>query len=136
MQKSTIARGPGGRVVLTDTITSVDADDAGAIVVAASHGGVSSAGFALALPLAAAFFNDAGVGKDDAGIAALAMPRACSIAAGAVAHTSCRIGDADDMWRNGIVAHVNAAAAALGVRPGERLRDALTRIVGASGPAA
>ena len=76
----------GGRVVLTDTITRVDADDGGAFVVAASHGGTSSGEFALLYPLAAVFFNDAGVGKDDAGIAALAMLQARGIAAGAVSH--------------------------------------------------
>jgi len=33
-------------------------DDAGAIVVSGSHGGASAAEFALAVPLAAVFFND------------------------------------------------------------------------------
>ena len=94
-------RGERARIVLVDTITSVDANDAGAIVVAASHGGTSSGTFALEQPLAAVFFNDAGVGKDDAGIAALAMLQARGVAAGAVSHRSCRIGDVDDMWKHG-----------------------------------
>ena len=130
MRKDIVARGAGGRVVLMDTITSVSADDAGAIVVAASHGGTSSGEFALEHPIAAAFFNDAGVGKDAAGIAALAMLQARGVAAGAVSHLSCRIGDAGDMWRHGVISHANAAATALGLAPGMPLRDALTRVVG------
>jgi len=114
-----------------DSITRVEPGDAGAIVVSASHGGGSSGGFALEVPLRAAFFNDAGVGKDDAGIAALAMLECRGVAAGTVAHTSARIGDAQDTWEHGVVSHVNATARALGIVPGERLRDALARLIGA-----
>ena len=128
MRKETVVRGERGRVVLVDTITSVDANDAGAIVVAASHGGTSSGQFALVHPLAAVFFNDAGVGKDDAGIAALAMLQARGVAAGAVSHRSCRIGDAEDMWMHGVISHANPAALALRLLPGLSLREALTRL--------
>ncbi|MET0442275.1 MAG: hypothetical protein ABW071_09860 [Casimicrobiaceae bacterium] len=131
MRKETVVRGERGRVVLLDTITSVDANDGGAIVVAASHGGTSSGEFALLYPLAAVFFNDAGVGKDDAGIAALAMLQARGVAAGAVSHQSCRIGDAEDMWKHGVISHANSAALALRLLPGMSLREALTRFAGA-----
>jgi hypothetical protein len=63
-------------VVILDSITSVTPDDVGAIIVSASHGGASSCEFALGVPLKAVFFNDAGLGKDDAGIAALSMLQA------------------------------------------------------------
>ncbi len=127
MLKKAIDGGGRGRIVLVDTITKVGPEDAGARVVAASHGGSSSAEFALAVPLAAVFFNDAGVGKDEAGIAALAFLQQRGIAAGAVSHTSARIGDAADMWENGVISYVNAAAAALGYSPGGKLQDALLR---------
>lgn len=133
MLKQEIARGPGGRVLIMDTITKVAADDAGCIVVSASHGGSSSAEFALAHPLALAVFNDAGVGKDDAGIVALALLQARGVAAATVAHVSARIGDARDTWTNGVVSHVNAAAHALGLRPGDRLCQTLSRLVDAPG---
>ena len=73
MLKREVENGNGGRVIVMDSITKLTPDDAGAIVVSASHGGVSSGEFALAVPLMAVFFNDAGVGKDNAGIAALEM---------------------------------------------------------------
>ena len=119
----------GRRVILMDSITKLTPDDAGAVVVSASHGGVSSGEFALTVPLAAAFFNDAGVGKDDAGIAALAMLQRRGIAAGTVSHSSARIGDAADTWSNGVVSHVNAAARTLGVEPGLTIRAAVRRMI-------
>jgi hypothetical protein len=70
-------------------------------------------------------FNDAGGGKNDAGIAALALLELEGIAAAAVSHESARIGDALDAWENGIVSHVNASAAEAGISTGETLREAV-----------
>ena len=129
MIKQEVLRGPGGVVVIVGSITQVAPEDAGTIVVSASHGGVSSGEFALEVPLKAAFFNDAGVGKDGAGIAALAMLEARGIAGGTVAHSSARIGDARDTWESGVVSHLNDCARKLGLCPGEPLRTALHRLV-------
>lgn len=127
MLKVEVAHGPGGTVLLVDSITQLSAEDAGAIVVSASHGGASSGEFALAVPLEAVFFNDAGVGKDGAGIAALAMLEQRGIAAGTVDHASARIGDALDAWEAGVISHVNETARGLSLVPGEPLREALRR---------
>lgn len=116
-----------GRVLLVDSITQLDAADAGAVVVSGSHGGVSAAAYALAQPLSLVVFNDAGVGKDEAGVAALGLLQAQGRAAATVAHTSARIGDAGDAWVHGVISRVNAEARADGLAPGDRLRDALTR---------
>ena len=73
MLKKEVAHGPRGRVLVMDSITKVTPQDEGCMVVSASHGGASSGEFALEVPLRVVFFNDAGVGKDDAGIASLHM---------------------------------------------------------------
>lgn len=129
MLKREVERGKSGRVILMDSITKVTPEDVGAVVVSASHGGTSSGEFALAVPLGAVFFNDAGVGKDDAGIRALDMLQERGTPAGTVAHTSARIGDAQDMWDNGVISHVNAAARDVGLEPGVPLRRALTALI-------
>ena len=85
-------------VLLIDSITQLAPADVGVWAVSGSHGGTSAAAYALALPLAGAVFNDAGVGKDAAGIAGLALLQAAGTAAVAVAHDSARIGDALDTW--------------------------------------
>lgn len=128
MLKKEVVKGKSGRVILMDSITKVKPEDKGAIVVCASHGGTSSGEFALEVPLKAVIFNDAGVGKDDAGIAALAMLQKKGVAAATVSHTSGRIGDAMDMWENGVLSHVNAVARQLGLSTGAQVREALTRL--------
>ena len=131
MLKKVVAAGRGGRVVIMDSITRVTADDAGSVAVSASHGGTSSGEFALELaPLKMAIFNDAGVGKDDAGVAALAMLQARGVGGAAVSHTSARIGDAQDTWDHGVVSFANPIAHGLGLAPGVHLREALRRLVG------
>jgi hypothetical protein len=67
MRRRVLEEHPRGRVVMVDTIAHVAPEDAGHVVVAGSHGGVSSGEYAARVPVAAVFFNDAGGGKDDAG---------------------------------------------------------------------
>ena len=129
MLKKEVVKGSGGRVVLMDSITKVTPDDNGSIVVCASHGGASSGEFALEVPLKLVVFNDAGVGKDDAGIAALEMLQERGVAGATVAHTSGRIGDSLDMWENGVLSHVNAKARELGLADGARVRQVLSELV-------
>jgi hypothetical protein len=129
MLRAIVAEGPGGRVIAMDSITQVTPEDAGAFVVSGSHGGASSGEFALEVPLRGAFFNDAGVGKDNAGVVALGMLQARGIAAGTVAHGSARIGDALDGWENGVLSKCNEAAAKLGFVPGASLKSVLSSLI-------
>lgn len=124
-----VQAGERAPVLLVDSITQLLAADAGAWVVTGSHGGASAASYALAYPMTLVVFNDAGVGKDDAGIVALALLQSRERAAATVAHSSARIGDALDTWLHGVVSHVNDHAAALGLRPGVRLRLALEALL-------
>ena len=131
MLKEEVARGPGGRVLLVGSITQVSPEDEGAWVVSASHGGISSGEFALEVPLQGAFFNDAGVGKDAAGIAALDMLQARGVAAATVSHLSARIGDSHDTWEHGVVSHANPKALSRGIQPGLVLQACLRRAISA-----
>ncbi|HRH89284.1 MAG TPA: hypothetical protein PLO41_20755 [Rubrivivax sp.] len=117
----------GCRVLLVDSITEAVGQGAGCVVVSGSHGGLSAARFALQAAVRLAVFNDAGGGKDGAGVAGLPWLQRHGIAALAVAHDSARIGEAASTWRDGIISRVNEAAAALGARPGLALRDWLPR---------
>jgi hypothetical protein len=108
---------------LVDSITQLDhVADAGCVAVSGSHGGVSSGRFALETRPWLTVFNDAGVGRDDAGIAGLALLQAEGLAACTVSHTSACIGSARSTWDDGIVSHVNALAAAMGIEVGVALK--------------
>jgi hypothetical protein len=111
-------------LTLLDSVTQVAAVHAGHVVVTGSHGGASVVPYARAVPALLYVFNDAGIGKDRAGIAALDLLQADGIAACAVTHTSARIGEAEDAWAHGVISAVNAPAAALGLRVGDRLNAA------------
>ena len=129
MLKKTVAASGSTKVVIMDSITKVEPQDKGAIVISASHGGASSGEFALEVPLSLVFFNDAGVGKENAGIAALAMLENGQVAAGTTSHTTARIGDSADMWENGVISHLNAQAQALGLAVGEKLSTAVLKLI-------
>jgi len=112
-------------IVVADSITRVDeAAASGAVVVNASHGGIYAAYLAAKLKAAAAIFNDAGVGRDRAGIAGLDYLQDLGIAAGTIGHDTARIGDGADMMARGVVTYANALAEALACRPGMSCRDA------------
>jgi hypothetical protein len=113
----------GRPLLLVDSITEAARHGADAVVVSGSHGGLSAARFALAARPHAVAFNDAGIGKDGAGIAALAWLQAHGIAAVAVAHDSARIGEALSTWNDGVISAANAAATALGAHVGVQLRE-------------
>jgi len=113
-------------LVLLDSVTQVGPDHAGKLVVTGSHGGASVVPYARAVRAWMYVFNDAGVGKDGAGVAALDLLQADGIAAVAVAHTSARIGEALDAWEHGVISELNGAARVLGLRDGLPLRHQLS----------
>ncbi len=112
--------------VLLDSIALVSTlgeHSADTVIVSGSHGGVSAASFVVDHPHRPmiVFFNDAGIGKDSAGIAGLAMLEAIGVAGCAYSHVSARIGEAADGLANGVVSHVNTPARAMGIQAGDRV---------------
>src|SRR6266481_5904815 len=111
-------------IVTADSITRIAEEARGAVVVNASHGGVYAAYLAAKLGAAAAIFNDAGVGRERAGIGGLDYLQKLGVPAATVGHMSARIGDGADMLARGVISHANPLAMALGARPGAACHDA------------
>ena len=121
----------GLRLVCMDSSSLVaHGEDDGHIVLCGSHGGLVAhqPHLALQVDAAAAFFNDAGVGKDGAGITRLPALDVRGIAAATVAAMSARIGDGRSTYADGVVSRVNETARAAGIEPGMTAREAVTRI--------
>ena len=116
-------------VRIVDSITELNTLDAGCIAVSGSHGGLSSAGYALAAKPLLSVFNDAGGGLGNAGLAALDFLQANGLAACTVAHHSARIGEAQSTLASGVVSDANALAEALGVQAGWTCRQAIDFIL-------
>ena len=110
---------------VVDSITELCPADAGSFAVSGSHGGASSARYALAARPLLSVFNDAGVGKDAAGIAGLHMLEAHGLGACTVSNTSACIGNAASTLQDGVISHANETAHALGAIPGTALKSLL-----------
>ena len=116
---------------VVDSITELGPQDAGCLAVSGSHGGISSARYALAARPLLSVFNDAGVGKDQAGLAALPFLQDHGLAACTVSHASARIGEANSTLADGIISHANPLALTLGARAGARCLDVVRTLGGA-----
>src|SRR5262249_44332262 len=97
-------------LIVLDSVTHLGDEAASRVVVAASHAGGYAAVFAAARGVRAVVLNDAGIGKDEAGIAGLALLDEIGVASVAIDYRSARIGDGQDMIASGVVSHVNATA--------------------------
>jgi hypothetical protein len=113
----------GVPVLLLDSISEILPEDTNKIVVAGSHGSQNVPRYALSVPLGGAVFNDAGVGKDHAGVASFGILSNGGLPAVAVSHNTARIGDAQDVYENGIISTANELATDLGAEPGMTVAD-------------
>ncbi len=116
------------RIEILDSITTLTDDHRGQVIVAGSHGAVYAAYLAAKGGVRAVILNDAGVGKDKAGISGLPYLDELAIAAATIGHRSARIGDGADMMARGRISHVNAVAEALGCAPGQSCGDCAERM--------
>ena len=126
MEKSDILFNDGEiKTILMDSISYVDKDNYRDIIVSGSHGGSSSAGYGLDVKVSAAFFNDAGIGKNRSGISGLDLLQDAGIIAIAVSHETAEIANAQDTYENGIVLFINACAEKAGIKKGITVIDAV-----------
>jgi len=103
----------------------------GMAVLSGSHGGIYAAYLAARTRALAIVLHDAGVGRENAGIACIGYCQALGMACATVDYRSARIGDAADMLARGRISFVNNAATAAGCQPGMSAPDALAALQGA-----
>jgi hypothetical protein len=115
-----------------DSASLVRAEDRRAIVLTGSHGALlgGKADTAMAVDVFAAFFNDAGGGKDGAGFTRLPVLDQRGIAAATVSNNTARIGDGRSTYETGVVSRINETAKRLELREGMSAREAVARLVG------
>ena len=101
----------------------VDAGHRGAVIVSGSYGGRYNAFNAAKWGIRGVIMNDAGVGKDNAGIIGLSYLDQIGLAAATADAQSCHIGDGAHMLQHGIISFVNRAATGLGCHPGQTVQD-------------
>lgn len=116
---------PSSTSIALDSVTELQALSPSRVLLTGSHGASYAAHFALARGIRAALFHDAGIGKDNAGIACLGIFARLGLPCASVDSSSACIGNARDTLQRGRVSHANPQARGLGVEAGMRVADAL-----------
>jgi hypothetical protein len=114
--------GQGAMILTVASCSFVRQEHRSNVVVSGSYGGRYNAFNAAKWGVRGVIMNDAGVGKDNAGIVGLDYLDGIGLAAATADGQTCHIGDGDHMLVHGIISHVNRAAAALGCSPGQSVR--------------
>ncbi len=115
--------------IVLDSVTHLTAEHHGKVGYCGSHAGIYAAYYAAYKGMGAVILNDAGIGRERAGIAGLALLEDIGVAAAAISHMSARIGEGRDGVDRGVISTVNKHAAAAGLRPGQSCREALDLLV-------
>ncbi len=118
-------------LICADSVGMLRPEDAGQIVVTASHAALPGGRPDTIVPRAihAVFFSDAGVGLDGAGIARIDHLDSLGIIAGTTSAASAPIGDARALYQDGVLSHLTSAARQAGAAEGMRLRVFIDRLL-------
>ncbi len=128
-QQTIMHQAKKGRIVAMDSISFIEMSNRGDVIICGSHGGIPAAEYSLNYHPRGIVFNDAGKGKEDAGIKGLETMSEANIPAAAVAVDSARIGDGIDTYYNGTVSSYNGIAYKHGVREGMSVKDASIKML-------
>jgi hypothetical protein len=110
--------GKYGRIVVADSLSYFEHEAwTNDVAVGASFAGAPTAAMAMRRGIKAWIAHEAGPGKDEAGISGLAFAQRFGVPAAAIATREARLSGGMTLL-TGHVSRCNAAAAALGVRPG------------------
>lgn len=124
-----VFQGNDNSIIVMDSVSYMDEAKKGDIIVCGSHGGESAAKHLLKFMPGGAIFNDAGKGKDNAGISGLKLFDETGIPAATVDTFSAKIGDGTDTYKSGIISALNDAAAKCGVSIGMSAKDAALKML-------
>jgi uncharacterized protein YunC (DUF1805 family) len=118
----------GVSITVTDSITFLNEQNAGDIVVCGSHGGLSAGAYAQKHRVKAVFFNDAGIGKNQAGIKSLESLSDAGILACTVDCMSAEIFNGQDTLDNGIITVCNQLAKTSNIKEKMPVKEAIKHI--------
>ncbi|MEE8420994.1 MAG: hypothetical protein V3R92_06010, partial [Dehalococcoidales bacterium] len=88
------------------------------IIITGSHGGVNACEYMGNMKIKGMVSNDAGIGKNDAGIAGMKGLDKWDIPAVAVSSMSAKIGNGTSTYEQGKVSAINELAKKLGIKDG------------------
>jgi hypothetical protein len=116
------------RIYTASSSATASAECRGHVLISGSYGGEYNAYHAGRWGLRGVVLNDAGVGKNGAGIRGLPYLDRVGLPAATADARTCHIGDAEHMLEFGLVSFVNQAAAGMGCRAGDSVRSCAQRM--------
>lgn len=112
-------------IKLYNSISYIKENDKNKFIISGSHGGLPSVKYAVEKKVFGAVFNDAGVGKNKAGISGLSVLTDNGILGITVDANTAEIGNAEDTYENGVVSFYNTIAEDFGVQTNMKIKDFL-----------
>ena len=128
LKKQTRMQIDGAPIIVTDSITFLNESNSGDIVVCGSHGGLSAGNYAKKYRVKAVFFNDAGIGKNNAGVKSLEFLNDAGILACTVDCMTAEIFNGQDVLDNGIVSVCNQLAISRSIKEKLTVKEAIKYI--------
>jgi hypothetical protein len=128
-EKQKIVKESGkARIIIVDTTSDVNEENATDVIITGSHGGQNSGEHLAHLNIKGVISNDAGLGKNNAGIAGMKILEEHGIPAAAVASMSAKIGNGTSTYEQGKISSANELAKKLGVVIGMSAKEAADKI--------
>ncbi|MCW3804609.1 hypothetical protein [Plebeiibacterium marinum] len=125
LKKQTQTQVDGISITITDSITFLNQNNSGDIVVCGSHGGMSAGHYAQKHGVKAVFFNDAGIGKNKAGVKSLESLSQAGILACTADCMSAEIFNGMDVLENGILTVCNQLAKSRNIKESMTVKEAI-----------
>jgi hypothetical protein len=119
---------PPVRIYTASSSATAPAECRGHVLISGSYGGTYNAFHAGRRGIRGVVLNDAGVGKDNAGINGLDYLDGVGLAAATADAMTCHIGDGDHMLQFGRISYVNRCARQYECATGQSVRDCAERL--------
>ncbi|MEJ0011748.1 MAG: hypothetical protein WDM94_03790 [Bauldia sp.] len=117
-----------GQIFCVPASSYVNETHRGQVIISGSYGGDYNAFHAGKWGLRGVVLNDAGVGKDKAGIHGIEYLEQIGLAAATADVNSCHIADGEHMLEHGVISFVNRYAIGLGCKRGDTVRAAAEKM--------
>ena len=117
------------RLIIVNTTAEVNQGNVNDVIITGSHCGINCGEHLAHHNIKGTIGNDAGMGKEKAGIAGLKFLEEHGIPAAAVDCMSAHIGNGTSTYEQGRISAVNKAAEKLGITIGMSAREAADRML-------
>ena len=116
------------RLIIVDTTSDVHEGNDTDVIITGSHSGINSGEYLAGLNIKGVIGNDAGMGKENAGIAGMKILEEHGIPAAAVAAMSAHIGNGTSTYEQGKISAANELAKKLEIKVGMSAKEAADKM--------